>query len=127
MYFTTLQICWGIVLLQYNYYMLKYLNTTLPLIRFVQRYLCVLTNKVIQMIYIYVFVVEIAPRGASKSTANKVSVLEQDPSMVEAAIDKGGKKATLRLKQNGSAVVEEVVSTFFVAFYCKVAISPEHY
>lgn len=52
---------------------------------------------------------EIAPRGASKPTANKASVLEQDPSMVEAAIDKGGKKATLRLKQNGQAVVEEVV------------------
>ena len=42
--------------------------------------------------------------------ANKASVLDQDPSMVEAAINKGGKKATLRLKQNGSAVVEEVVS-----------------
>ena len=53
---------------------------------------------------------EIAPRGNSKSMANKASVLEQDPSMVEAAINKGGKKATLRLKQNGSAVVEEVVS-----------------
>lgn len=52
---------------------------------------------------------EIAPRGASKSTSNKSSILEQDPSTVEAAIDKGGKKATLRLKQNGSAVVEEVV------------------
>lgn len=53
---------------------------------------------------------EIAPRGTSKGVANKASVLEQDPLMVEAAIDKGGKKATLRLKQNGSAVVEEVVS-----------------
>ena len=54
--------------------------------------------------------VEIAPRGASKTSANKASILEQDPSMVETAIDKGGKKATLRLKQNGPAVVEEVVS-----------------
>ena len=53
---------------------------------------------------------EIAPRGNPKSMANKASVLEQDPLMVEAAINKGGKKATLRLKQNGSAVVEEVVS-----------------
>ena len=53
---------------------------------------------------------EIAPRGASKTTANKAPVLEQDPSMVETAINKGGKKATLRLKQNGPAVVEEVVS-----------------
>ena len=57
-----------------------------------------------------VLVVEIAPRGNPKSVANKASVLEQDPTMVEAAISKGGKKATLRLKQNGSAVVEEVVS-----------------
>ena len=55
---------------------------------------------------------EIAPRG--KSAANKASVLEQDPTMVEAAISKGGKKATLRLKQNGSAVVEEVVSINYV-------------
>ena len=40
--------------------------------------------------------------------------------MVEAAIDKGGKKATLRLKQNGSAVVEEVVSTFLLLFVVKL-------
>jgi len=58
--------------------------------------------------------VEIAPRGASKTSASKASVLDQDPSMVEAAINKGGKKATLRLKQNGSAVVEEVVGNNWI-------------
>ena len=51
--------------------------------------------------------------------ANKASVLEQDPSMVETAINKGGKKATLRLKQNGSAVVEEVVSINCSILICK--------
>ena len=62
----------------------------------------------------YYFTVEIAPRGTSKTTANKASILEQDPSTVQAAIDKGGKKATLRLKQNGSAVVEELVSNGWI-------------
>ena len=61
---------------------------------------------------------EIAPRGTSKSAANKASILEQDPSMVETAISKGGKKATLRLKQNGSAVVEEVVRISIVSPFC---------
>ncbi len=53
----------------------------------------------------------IAPRGSSsKAGASSLSVLEGDTSKLEQAVSKGEGRATLRLKKDGQAVVEEVVS-----------------
>ena len=52
----------------------------------------------------------IAPRGSSsKAGASVMSVLDGDTSKLEQAVSKGEGRATLRLKKDGQAVVEEVV------------------
>ena len=51
----------------------------------------------------------IAPRGSGKNPS-AASVLEGDPEKLEQAVSKGEGRATLRLKKDGQAVVEEVVS-----------------
>ena len=43
-----------------------------------------------------------------------VPVLEGDTSQLEAAVSKGEGRTTLRLKKDGQAVVEEVVSRTFM-------------
>ena len=50
----------------------------------------------------------IAPRGSGKNPS-AVSVLDGDPEKLEQAVGKGEGRATLRLKKDGEAVVEEVV------------------
>lgn len=50
----------------------------------------------------------IAPRSSS-SKGGAMPVLEGDTSHLEGAVNKGEGRATLRLKKDGQAVVEEVV------------------
>ena len=50
----------------------------------------------------------IAPRSLS-SKGGAMPVLEGDTSRLEGAVSKGEGRATLRLKKDGKAVVEEVV------------------
>ena len=50
----------------------------------------------------------IAPRSSS-SKLGTMPVLEGDTSLLEGAVSKGEGRATLRLKKDGQAVVEEVV------------------
>lgn len=52
----------------------------------------------------------IAPRSAAKGGASVVPVMEGDPEKLEEAVSKGEGRATLRLKKDGKAVVEEVVN-----------------
>ena len=58
----------------------------------------------------------IAPRGSGRSGAAMVPVLEGDTSQLEAAVNKGEGRSTLRLKKDGQAVVEEVVSQTFTGY-----------
>lgn len=51
----------------------------------------------------------IAPRSSS-SKGGAMPVLEGDTSRLQGAVSKGEGRATLRLKKDGKAVVEEVVS-----------------
>ena len=51
----------------------------------------------------------IAPRGSGKNPT-AASVLDGDPGKLEQAVNKEEGRATLRLKKEGHAVVEEVVS-----------------
>ena len=50
----------------------------------------------------------IAPRSSS-SKGGAMPVLEGDTSRLEGAVSKGEGRATLRLKKDGQAVVEQVV------------------
>lgn len=50
----------------------------------------------------------IAPRSSS-SKGGAMPVLEGETSRLEGAVSKGEGRATLRLKKDGQAVVEEVV------------------
>ena len=50
----------------------------------------------------------IAPRSSS-SKGGAMPVLEGDTSRLEGAVNKGEGRATLRLKKDGQAVVEQVV------------------
>ena len=57
----------------------------------------------------YCFIDAIAPRSAS-SKGGAMPVLEGDTDRLEGAVSKGEGRATLRLKKDGQAVVEQVVS-----------------
>ena len=59
--------------------------------------------------YYYCFIDAIAPRSAS-SKGGAMPVLEGDTDRLEGAVNKGEGRATLRLKKDGQAVVEQVVS-----------------
>lgn len=69
--------------------------------------------------YMYVCVSSdaIAPRSSS-SKGGAMPVLEGDSSRLEGAVSKGEGRATLRLKKDGQAVVEEVVrySTVYILY-----------
>ena len=52
----------------------------------------------------------IAPRRTAKATT--AAVLDQNPQKLEELLGKGEGRATLRLKKDGQAVVEQVVSCF---------------
>ena len=58
--------------------------------------------------YLFLFIDAIAPRSSS-SKGGAMPVLEGDTSRLEGAVSKGEGRATLRLKKDGQAVVEEVV------------------
>ena len=51
----------------------------------------------------------IAPRGSGRKPTT-ASILDGDPGRLEQAVEKEGGRATLRLKKDGQATVEEVVS-----------------
>ncbi len=57
----------------------------------------------------------IAPRGASKGGV-AVPVMTGDTGRLEEMVAHGEGRATLRLKKDGQAVVEEVVSIVFTYF-----------
>ena len=52
----------------------------------------------------------IAPRGSGMTKPTTASILDGDPGRLEQAVEKEGGRATLRLKKDGQATVEEVVS-----------------
>ena len=55
----------------------------------------------------------IAPRGSGKKPTT-ASILEGDTGRLEQAVEKEGGRATLRLKKDGEATVEEVVSIVYL-------------
>jgi hypothetical protein len=52
----------------------------------------------------------IAPRGSGMTKPTTASILDGDPGRLEQAVEKEGGRATLRLKKDGQATVEEVRS-----------------
>ena len=62
----------------------------------------------------YILTDAIAPRSTAKGGASVVPVMEGDSSKLEEAVSKGEGRATLRLKKDGQAVVEEVVNYVYI-------------
>ena len=74
-----------------------------------ENFLLVKISTYIYGIIIVLYIDAIAPRSAS-SKGGAMPVLEGDTGRLEGAVNKGEGRATLRLKKDGQAVVEQVVS-----------------